>query len=123
MNDYELASSLQKISTWGKVVGILMMIGGGLSALSGLVFFVIGAVPGLIIVWLGYLLFKISKDADVLKHQYDAFAQTSLYKNLGTFLQVQGILAIISIIFTLIVLLLVLLGAVAFGSFIQQYPF
>lgn len=57
--------SFKRVSTWGKVFGILMMISGGISALSGIFAMGVGAIPGIISIWLGYLLFQSGKDADV----------------------------------------------------------
>lgn len=106
MNEFEVTRSIAKISTWGKFTGIMLMISGALSAIPGLFFFVIGAAPGVVMFISGYFLFKAGQDASRLKDFYDQNVQGSMLKNMGTYLQIQGILIIVGIVLSLLILII-----------------
>ena len=110
--------SLKRISTWGKILGILMMIAGGLSALSGLFAFVVGAIPGLVTVFMGYLLFKTGKDAQNFLETQSEEDIASLLDNYAKYLFVNGILLIVTVAIVLITILIFGAGFFALlGSF------
>lgn len=48
MNPETMNKTLISISKWGKATGILFIIMGAITALSGAFFFLIGAVPGVL---------------------------------------------------------------------------
>lgn len=89
--------SLQRIVTWGKILGILFMIMGGLNALMGLFAFIIGAIPGVIMVYLGYLIYRTGKNAEEFIETKENASLAELLDNYGKYLFVQGILMFISI--------------------------
>lgn len=87
--------SLQRIATWGKILGILFMIFGGINALFGLFAFIIGAIPGAIMVYLGYLIFRTGKSAETFINTKENVALADLLDNYGKYLMIQGILVFI----------------------------
>lgn len=105
--------SLKRISTWGKILGILMMIAGGLSALSGIFAFVIGAIPGLVTTFMGYLLFKTGKDAQEFLESQSEESIASLLDNYAKYLFLNGILLIITLV--LVITMVLVLGASFFS--------
>lgn len=107
-NIVEILRSIQK---WGKFVGWLTIISGSLSALFGLFAFVIGAVPGVITIFLGIFLVKVAASAEILTRQYEETQMEELLLNIGKYLKLQGILIIVSLAF-------VLLGLIVYGALI-----
>lgn len=85
----------KRISTWGKFVGILTMIVGGLSALSGLPFFLIGAIPGLIVAWLGYVVFKSGQEASAFLTDHNEVHIEELLNAYGKLLKFYGLYTVI----------------------------
>ena len=62
--------TIERIAKWGKFLGIFTMIMGVLSAVSGLFAFVVGAIPGLLTAWFGYLIYKTGEDASKFLHNH-----------------------------------------------------
>lgn len=91
-----MEKSLKRVSKYGKIMGILMMISGGISALTAIMT-VIGAIPGALTVWVGYLLFQSGKQADEYLKTAAVESKEQIVKSFSTFLYVQGILSIVSI--------------------------
>lgn len=108
--------TFKQIASWGKPVGIIMMIGGILNALVGAVAGVlIGGIPGAITVWLGYLLYKTGVEAsEFLKDEKEGRVEEIL-ELYGKFLKIQGILLIVTLV--ILVPLFVILSIVGIASF------
>jgi|HigsolmetaAR206D_1030411.scaffolds.fasta_scaffold00003_28 hypothetical protein len=104
---------MKRISLWGRVIGIVTMITGGLSALVGLFALVIGAIPGIVSVYMGYLIYKTGRSAKEYLENQSSNAIEDLLKSYSTQLLTSGILLIISLI---ILLLVALLGGIGFFS-------
>lgn len=88
---------LQRIATWGKVTGIAMMITGGIYAFFGLFYFIVGAIPGGITLFMGYLIFKTGKAATIIREGGDSRALSELLHNYGLYLMTMFILVAIGI--------------------------
>lgn len=101
--------TMKRISTWGKILGIIMMIFGGLSALSGLFAAIIGAIPGIVTVFMGYLIYKTGKDAQEFLESQSQEAISSLLDNYAKYLLVNGILLILTL--AVIIVMLLVFGA------------
>lgn len=103
---------------WAGFLGIILIISGVLSALSGLVFFIIGAVPGIITVILGLKLRDAKKYAEELIEQNNYDALNSLVASLGSFFKIQGILIIVIFVFIVLGSVLSIVGGLLFmGNF------
>lgn len=61
MNPETMNKTLISISKWGKATGILFIIMGAITALSGAFFFLIGAVPGVLQIISGIFLMRDRK--------------------------------------------------------------
>lgn len=94
--------TIKRISTWGKIVGIISMIFGILSALGGLFLFIVGAIPGLISTYLGYLIYKTGRAAGEYLEQESDEAIVEMLEAYSKYLLVSGILVIISLVVALI---------------------
>lgn len=89
--------SLRRIVTWGKILGVVLMIFGGINALLGLFAFIVGAIPGVIMIYLGYLVFRSGKNAAEFIETKENVALADLLDNYGKFLMVQGIVLFVYI--------------------------
>jgi len=115
---------LGQLSSWMGFVGIITIIMGALSALSGVFAFVVGAIPGIIVIILGVKLRGAKKSADSLIAEGVSDTYWSnfnmLVGNLNTYFKIQGILIIISLVF----MVLGVISALVFGfAFYQDIPF
>lgn len=92
----KMEKNLKRVSRYGKLMGVIMMVSGLLSAVPGLMT-IVGAIPGLVSIWLGYLMFKSGKEADeYMKHQTDEHKEKILV-NFSTFVFTQAILMIVGL--------------------------
>lgn len=92
-----MEKSLKRVSRFGKIMGVLMMVFGGISALSGLTT-IVGAIPGVISVWLGYLLFQSGKEADVYLADPSQENKDNIVIGFSKFLFISAVLMIVSMI-------------------------
>ncbi|MCW1927288.1 DUF5362 family protein [Bhargavaea beijingensis] len=105
---------LQRIALWGKVTGIAMMITGGIYAFFGLFYFIVGAIPGGITLFMGYLIYKTGKSAATIQEGGDTRALSELFHNYGLYLLTAFILVAISV--GMFVLMLIIFGFAFFGG-------
>ncbi|SKC38830.1 DUF5362 family protein [Maledivibacter halophilus] len=111
-----LREELKQFSKWAGFMAILTIIGGGLQALSGVFFFLIGAIPGIIMIIVGIKLWNAKKQADEIV-DFDGTNQEEkiqlLINNLTTYFKIQGVLFIIGIAFFIIMFII----GIAAGGF------
>ncbi|MFZ5597103.1 MAG: DUF5362 family protein [Bacillota bacterium] len=112
---------LGQLSKWAGIVGILTIIFGALYAIAGLFAFVVGAIPGVVMVIMGVKLMNAKKSADeiLMSGDEDGGKITMLISNLGIFLKIQGIFYIISIV---LVILMFIFSAI-FGIAMMGHGF
>lgn len=89
--------TIKRIATWGKFVGILTIISGALSAVSGLFLFVVGAIPGVIVAWLGYLVYKTGEEASKFLHTQEEGHIETVLDMYGKLLKFYGIYFIVTL--------------------------
>lgn len=107
----DLKKHLNRVSTWGKTYGIIMIICGILSAIIGVFSFGIGSIPGLITIYLGYTIYKTGTYAsDLLASEGDPMYYEEFMKEYGRYLLANVIYMLVSII--LIVVLSLVIGGV-----------
>lgn len=116
---------LEQLSKWMGFVGIMTIIAGALSAISGVFAFVIGAIPGIITIILGVMLRKAKKHAEAILYE-DALENYSanfsmLVSNLNTYFKILGILIIISLILGVLGVIFGLIAGFAFTNYLDQF--
>ncbi|MCA1064491.1 DUF5362 family protein (plasmid) [Rossellomorea sp. AcN35-11] len=107
--------SLKGIQKWGKFMGYLTIIMGVIHALLGLFAFVVGAIPGIVTIFLGLFILRAAKNAEKLVIGYDEHSMNEMLDNFRKYLKVQGILLIISLVLLVVTMLFY---GVIFASFI-----
>ncbi|MRX74436.1 hypothetical protein GJU40_20195 [Bacillus lacus] len=98
----QMQESLRNISKWGAFLGYLFIILGGLYALVGLFLFIVGAIPGIISIFLGIYILRSARQAKDLLQEYEEKALAELMLNYAKFLRLLGILMAIGLIINLI---------------------
>lgn len=110
---------LQQMSKWAGFLGIMTIISGTISALSGLLFFIVGAIPGVITIILGLKLRAAKRYADELlaAPTEDETRINLLFMNLNTYFKIQGILIIVGFVLAILsIVLVVFLGGLGYIS-------
>jgi hypothetical protein len=100
----DLKKKLEEFSTWAAVVGWVTVISGAVEALVGLFAFVIGALPGAIMLFAGIKLLRARNHARnlVLVQEYSEQEMVLLMQEMTTYFKVQGILIIIGVVLTVL---------------------
>jgi len=116
---------LEQLSKWMGFVGIMTIIGGTLSAISGVFAFVVGAIPGIITIILGVMLRKAKGHAEAMLYE-DSVKNYSanfsmLVSNLNTYFKILGVLIIISLILGVLLAVFGLIAGFAFTNFLGQF--
>jgi len=107
--------NLRDLSRWSGFVGIITIISGVISAATGLFFFIIGAIPGIIAVIMGMKLRNAKNYADKLLYSSEdknTEELNLLVDNLTTYFKIQGVLIIVILVF----ILLSILSTAFFGA-------
>lgn len=97
---------LKRIALWGKIMGILMMISGAFSAIGGLFVFIIGAIPGVISIILGYYQFKTGDSAKRFIETEREEDIASIIQYYGKFLFLQAIMMLVGIVILFLLLVI-----------------
>lgn len=112
---------LEQLSRWMGFVGIMTIIGGVISAISGVFAFIVGAIPGIITIILGVMLRKASGYADRMQYEEAIESYSANFgmfiANLNSYFKILGILIIISLVLGV----LSAIFAVIAGSFLINY--
>jgi len=107
-------TKLDQLSSWLGFVSIMTIIGGVISAVSGLFAFIVGAIPGIITLIMGIKLRKAKKYADAMLAENDGALASANFEqftdSLRSYFKIMGILIILGLIFSL---LAIIFGAVA----------
>ncbi|MFH0346247.1 DUF5362 family protein [Bacillus vallismortis] len=120
MNPETMNKTLISISKWGKATGILFIIMGAITALSGAFFFLIGAVPGVLQIISGIFLMRSAKEAGQMAEHNSGQSEDLMLENYAKFVKMQGIYLIVSIavsILAIIAFFVFLMLGIADGLF------
>nr|WP_295974177.1 DUF5362 family protein [uncultured Bacillus sp.] len=115
-----MQTHINSIAKWGKFLGYVYIIVGAIYALFGLFAFIVGAIPGVIMIFLGIFLLRAGKEADNLLREYEEQPMAEMLNNISKFLKVTGILMIIGFVLAIISIIFALTGAFFFGDFIDS---
>ena len=124
MNPETMNKTLISISKWGKATGILFIIMGAITALSGAFFFLIGAVPGVLQIISGIFLMRSAREAGQMAEHNSGQSEDLMLENYEKFVKMQGIYLIVSIavsILAIIAFFIFLMLGIADGLFSDTY--
>ncbi|MGF7534502.1 DUF5362 family protein [Bacillus mexicanus] len=120
MNPETVNKTLISISKWGKATGILFIVMGAITALSGAFFFLIGAIPGVLQIIAGIFLMRSAKEAGQMAEHKSGQAEDLMLENYAKFVKMQGIYLIVSIsisVLAIIAFFIFLMLGIADGIF------
>ena len=111
---------LSELSKWAGLVSIMTIIFGAFSALFGILAYVVGAIPGIIMIILGVKLrnAKSSADALIASGEEDVAGINILFTNLNSYFKLQGILLIVSLAMIILGLIFAVVAGIAFMRYI-----
>ncbi|KKB90726.1 MULTISPECIES: DUF5362 family protein [Bacillus] len=124
MNPETMNKTLISISKWGKATGILFIIMGAITALSGAFIFLIGAVPGVLQIISGIFLMRSAREAGQMAEHNSGQSEDLMLENYSKFVKMQGIYLIVSIavsILAIIAFFIFLMLGIADGLFSDTY--
>jgi hypothetical protein len=117
--------NIQSFIKWTNIVAILSIIVGALAALGGVVAFIVGAAPGVLLIIAGVKLLRAKKVAQELVGIEDPslFSErlNQLIAESTAFFKFQGIYFIASIILGILGIILYAVAAVAFINYLPMY--
>ncbi|MBU8580524.1 DUF5362 domain-containing protein [Bacillus paralicheniformis] len=89
----EMTSSMKKsldaIAKWGKITGVFMIIGGGIYAFFGISLLIIGAAPGVLMIFSGIYLIKSANAAQKMSDDMPQEPHEALLDNYVKFMKWQ----------------------------------
>lgn len=111
MHEFELdKDQLENLQKWTGVVGIILIISGVINTITGVFFFFVGAIPGIISIILGLKLRGVKKHIKDYLYTQSDYPLNLLFTDLTSYFKIQGIFTIVMIV---AVFLLGILGAFA----------
>ncbi|XBO86076.1 DUF5362 family protein [Bacillus licheniformis] len=88
-NDRQHKKSLDAIAKWGKITGVFMIIGGGIYAFFGISLLIIGAAPGVLMIFSGIYLIKSANAAQKMSDDMPQEPHEALLDNYVKFMKWQ----------------------------------
>ncbi|MFC1887746.1 DUF5362 family protein [Candidatus Cloacimonadota bacterium] len=92
----EISGILYSVKGWLKFIGIVMIIGGVVTALS-----LVGIVVAWVPIWMGVVLYSASNKIEMAFHSGDKMQLMEAFSKLKTYFTIQGIMLILSIAISL----------------------
>ncbi|MCY8215294.1 DUF5362 family protein [Bacillus haynesii] len=84
-----MKKSLDAIAKWGKITGVFMIIGGGIYAFFGISLLIIGAAPGVLMIFSGIYLLKSANAAQKMSDDMPQEPHEALLDNYMKFMKWQ----------------------------------
>ncbi|RLE58392.1 MAG: hypothetical protein DRJ35_07980 [Thermoprotei archaeon] len=111
-----IVEEAQKSKGWLKFIGIMMIIGGALEALS-----IVGIVVAWLPIWAGVILIQAANAAESFALNSDTSKLTELASKLRLYFTIQGIFIIVNIAFVILsIILYLILGVSWYSTFMSR---
>ncbi|MEE4255789.1 MAG: DUF5362 family protein [Bacteroidales bacterium] len=111
----EVSIPIYQARGWMKLLGILNIIGGILVALT-----LIGIIIAWLPIWMGVILYQAGSASEQAYFNGDKYSLVKSLNQLKLYFTINGILALIGIITWVIMLIVFLVGGLAFGEFFDN---
>ncbi|MEN8224195.1 MAG: DUF5362 family protein [Bacteroidota bacterium] len=111
----EVSAPIYQARGWMKLIGVLMIIGGVLYAIT-----IIGIVIAWLPIWMGVVLYQAGSSSEQAYFSGDKFSLLRSMTQLKLYFTIMGIMTLIGIIFSGIMIAAFLVGGLAFGDFFDQ---
>ena len=111
-----IVEEAQKSKGWLKFIGIMMIIGGALEALS-----IVGIVVAWLPIWAGVILIQAANAAESFALNSDTSKLVELASKLRLYFTIQGIFIIVNIAFVILsIILYLILGVSWYSTFMSR---
>ncbi len=107
----EVSTPVYQARGWMKFIGVLMIIGGVLYALT-----IIGIIIAWLPIWMGVVLYQAGSSSEQAYFNGDKFSLIKSLSQLKLYFTIMGILTLIGIVFSVIMVIAILAGGLAFGE-------
>lgn len=111
----EVVAHLNRSRGWMKLVGVLMILGGVIQALT-----VVGIVVAWLPIWMGVQLTGAAADAETVVQRNDPAALASYHRRVGTFFTIQGVLAMLGLLVAIGVLVTIVTTGISLLAFLAE---
>lgn len=110
----KIAFHIYSASGWIKLLGVLSIIGGITTALS-----VVGIVVAWIPIWMGVILLQVASKTEEYKITKEPEAIEEAMSKLKTYFVLQGVVALVGIIITVIAIVITITSGLYLGNFFE----
>lgn len=111
----EVTAPVYQARGWMKFLGILLIIGGILYAIT-----IVGIIIAWLPIWMGVVLFQAGSSSEQAYFSGDKFSLLKSLNQLKLYFTIMGIMTLIGIIFSAIIVISALIGGLAFGDFLDN---
>ena len=112
----ELSIPLYESRTWLKLLGILNIISGVLSAIP-----IVGIIFAWLPIWIGVILYQAGSSSEQAYYSGDKYSFLKTMNQFKLYFTISGVLALLGIIFMLIFIIAIFVGGFAFGEIWDHY--
>lgn len=114
----EVSIPIYEARTWLKLLGVLNIIGGIMAAVT-----IVGIVIAWLPIWMGVILYQAGSSSEQSYFNGDKFSFIKTMNQFKLYFTIQGILALIGIIFWGIMLIAFFVGGLAFGEYFDEFKY
>jgi len=111
----EVSLPVYQARGWMKLIGVLMIIGGVLYAIT-----IVGIIIAWLPIWMGVVLYQAGSSSEQAYFNGDKFSFIRSLTQLKLYFTIMGIMTLIGIIFSGIMIVAFLVGGLAFGEYFDR---
>ncbi len=111
----EVSAPIYQARAWMKLIGILSIISGVLYAVT-----IIGIVIAWLPIWMGVILYQAGSSSEQAYYNGDKYSFLKSMNQLKLYFTITGIMTLIGIIFAGIMIIMFLIGGLAFGDYLDH---
>jgi hypothetical protein len=114
----EISIPIYQARGWMKLIGVLMIIGGVLYAIT-----IIGIIIAWLPIWMGVVLYQAGSSSEQAYFSGDKYSLIKSMNQLKLYFTITGIMTLISIVLAVIVIVVVLAGGLAMSEYFDNYNY
>ena len=111
----EVSTPVYQARGWMKLIGVLLIIGGILYALT-----IVGIIVAWLPIWMGVVLYQAGSSSEQAYFNGDKYSFMKSLTQLKLYFTIMGITTLIGIIFSGILVISLLVGGLAYGDFLDR---
>lgn len=111
----EVTAPVYQARGWMKFIGVLLIIGGIIYALT-----IVGIIIAWLPIWMGVILFQAGSSSEQAYFNGDKFSLLKSLNQIKLYFTIMGIMTLISIIFSGVLIIGILIGGFAYADFLDR---